>query len=65
MQIIRDHKFITVCVILAVIIIGLVCHAAFAVSPEDIKDREDAMVFQNPDNQIVHSVRKHWRRRRR
>ena len=43
MKIIRDHKFITVCIIVAVIVIGLVLHAAFAVSPEDIKDREYAI----------------------
>lgn len=43
MQIIRDHKFITACIVVAVIVIGLVLHAAFAVSPEDIKDRENAI----------------------
>ena len=43
MQIIRAHKFITVCVILAVLVTCLVLHAALAVSPEDIKDREEAI----------------------
>jgi hypothetical protein len=43
MQLIRDHKFITVCVILAVLLVGIVLRTAFAVSPEDIKDREDAI----------------------
>lgn len=43
MKIIRDHKFITLCVILAVLIVGIVLRTAFAVSEEDIKDREDAI----------------------
>ena len=43
MQIIRDHKFITACLILAVLLIGIVCYAALNVTEEDIADREDAM----------------------
>ena len=43
MQLIRNHKFITVCVIAAVILICSVCHAAFSVSAEEISEREDAI----------------------
>ncbi len=43
MQIIRDHKFITVCVILAVLLVCIVLYAVFAVTEEDIADRENAI----------------------
>ena len=43
MQIIRDHKFITICVILAVIVACIVFHAVFTVTAEDIADRENAI----------------------
>ena len=44
MRILRDHKFITACVILAIVIAGIVLHSVLSVSPEDIKDREDAIL---------------------
>ncbi len=43
MQIIRNHKFITVCVILAIIVVCAVFYAAFTVTAEDIADRENAI----------------------
>ena len=43
MQIIRDHKFITICVILAVIACCVVLHAVFTVTDEDIAAREKAI----------------------
>ena len=43
MQFIRDHKFITACVILAVIIAGIVFYNVFSVTEADIADREDAI----------------------
>ena len=43
MNLIREHKFITACVILAILIAGLGCHSAFSVSAEDIRDREEAI----------------------
>ena len=41
MQIIRDHKFITVCVILAVLLVCIVLYAVFAVTEEDIAKLRD------------------------
>lgn len=43
MQIIRDHKFITVCVILAIIVVCVVFYSVFTVTAEDIADRENAI----------------------
>ena len=43
MQIIRNHKFITVCVILAIIVVCVVFYSAFTVTAEDIADRENAI----------------------
>ena len=43
MQIIRDHKFITICVILAVIAACIVFHSLFSVTAEEIADRENAI----------------------
>ena len=43
MTMIRNHKFITICVILAIIVAGIVFHAAFSTSTEEIAEREDAI----------------------
>ena len=43
MQLIRNHKFITACLIVAVILICSVCYAAFSVTDEEIAEREDAI----------------------
>ena len=43
MQLIRNHKFITACVIVAVILICSVCYAAFSVTDEEIAERENAI----------------------
>lgn len=43
MQIIRNHKFITVCVILAIIVVCVVFYSVFTVTAEDIADRENAI----------------------
>ena len=43
MQLIRNHKFITACVIVAVILICSVCYAAFSVTDEEIAERETAI----------------------
>ena len=43
MQLIRNHKFITVCVIAAIILICSVCYAAFSVTDAEIADRENAI----------------------
>lgn len=43
MQLLRTHKFITICVILAVIACCIVLRSAFAVSEEEIADRENAI----------------------
>ena len=43
MQLIRNHKFITACVIVAVILICSVCCAAFSVTDEEIAERENAI----------------------
>jgi len=43
MRFIRAHKFITVCVILAIIAIGLVFNAALSTTDEDIAARENAI----------------------
>ncbi len=46
MQIIRDHKFITVCVILAVLLVCIVLYAVFAVTEEDIADGETGIAHK-------------------
>ena len=43
MQLIRNHKFITACGIVAVILICSVCYAAFSVTDEEIAERENAI----------------------
>ena len=43
MQTIRNHKFITVCVILAIIVVCVVFYSVFTVTAEDIADRENAI----------------------
>lgn len=43
MQLIRDHKFIAVCIILAIIAICLVFSAALRTTEEDIQSREQAI----------------------
>ena len=43
MRLIRAHKFITICVILAIIAVGLVCNAALSTTDEDIAAREQAI----------------------
>ena len=43
MQTIRNHKFITVCVILAIIVVCVVFYSDFTVTAEDIADRENAI----------------------
>ena len=43
MSILRNHKFILVCVILAVIICAGVLYAVFQTTAEDITEREDAI----------------------
>jgi len=43
MQIVRNHKFITLCVLLAVLAAAVVLYDAFAVSAEEITDRENAI----------------------
>lgn len=40
MRFLLDHKFITVCVILAIIVAGIVFHAALTTTDEDIAARE-------------------------
>lgn len=43
MRLIREHKFITVCIILAIIVAGTVFHAALSTSQEEIAARENAI----------------------
>ena len=43
MDVIRNHKFITICVVLAIIAACIVFHSLFALSEEDIKDNEEAI----------------------
>ncbi len=43
MQIIRNHKFITLCIIAAIIAACIVLYAVFSVTDEEIADRENAI----------------------
>ena len=43
MQTIRNHKFITICVIAAIIAACIVLYAVFSVTDEEIADRENAI----------------------
>ena len=43
MQLIKDHKFITVCVILAILVVAVVFSAVLRTTPEDIANQEEAI----------------------
>lgn len=43
MRVLRDHKFITVCVIVAIVALILVLSNAMRTTDDDIKAREDAI----------------------
>ncbi|MDO4869888.1 MAG: hypothetical protein Q4A65_06385 [Bacillota bacterium] len=43
MRFIRDHKFISSCVVIAIILVAVVLHGAFATTEEDIAAGEDAI----------------------